>query len=391
MASYRKRGNSYQLRYSDGYDVSGNHKEITKTWKPDKNMTPRQIEKELQRQLVLFDEACRHGYTASAVKFETVAEEWLTEYAEPNLRSTTYARMKLLRKRVYSVIGHLRIDKITTRDVQKFISSLSKDGVNQKTGGPLSPKTVRHYLSYISDIFEYSIRMGYVSENPCRKVFPPRLKSVEKQIYSQEELVMLLTKMEDAPVKYRVFFFLAAYSGFRRGEMLGLEWKDVDFDNSVISVCRTSSYTADRGTHAADTKTRNSRRALKISSYIMTLLQELREEQREDAVKYGSKWVETDRLFTKWNGEPMNLQTPYGWLKDFCEENNLPFHGIHSFRHFAASALISAGLDVTTVSRALGHESATTTLSIYSHMFQTAQAKVAEAMDEAFDFLSKKT
>jgi len=99
--------------------------------------------------------------------------------------------------------------------------------------------------------------------------------------------------------------------------------------------------------------------------------------------------VETDRLFTKWNGEPMNLQTPYGWLKEFCEENNLPFHGIHSFRHFAASALISAGLDITTVSRALGHENSTTTLNIYSHMFQSAQAKVSEAMDSAFDFLKK--
>lgn len=389
IASYRKRGNSYQLRYSDGYGIDGSHKEILKTWKPDKNMTPKQIEKELQRQVVLFDEECRHGYTASAVKFETVAEEWLTEYAEPNLRSTTYARMKMLCKRVYEVIGHLRIDKITTRDIQKFISSLSKDGVNQKTGGPLSPKTVRHYLSYISDIFEYSIRMGYVSENPCRKVFPPKLKHVEKQIYSQEELALLLTRMENAPVKYKVFFFLAAYSGFRRGEMLGLEWKDIDFENNIITVRRTSSYTADRGIHTADTKTRNSRRALKISSYIMTLLKELKEEQREDAVKYGSKWVETDRLFTKWNGEPMNLQTPYGWLKEFCEENNLPFHGIHSFRHFAASALISAGLDVTTVSRALGHESATTTLGIYSHMFQSAQAKVAEAMDSAFDFLKE--
>jgi len=364
MATYRKRGDSYQLRYSDGYDARGNRKEVTKTWKPDKNMTPRQIEKELQRQLVLFDEACKHGYTASAVKFETIAEEWLVEYAEPNLRSTTYSRMKMLRKRVYAEIGHLRIDKITTRDIQKFISSLSKDGVNQKTGGPLSPKSVRHYLSYISDIYEYAIRMGAVSDNPCRNVIPPKLKSVEKQIYSQEELALLLTKMEDSPIKYRVFFLLAAYSGLRRGEMLGLEWKDIDFDSGVINVHRTSSYTSEKGIHTAETKTKNSRRALKISSFIIGMLLELKAEQESDAVKYGSLWVETDRLFTKWNGEPMNLQTPYGWLKEFCEENNLPFHGIHSFRHFAASALISAGLDITTVSRALGHENSTTTVNL---------------------------
>ncbi len=86
---------------------------------------------------------------------------------------------------------------------------------------------------------------------------------------------------------------------------------------------------------------------------------------------------------------PMNPQTPYGWLSEFCENNNLPFYGLHSFRHFAASSLISAGLDVTTVSGALGPCCSSTTLNVYCHQFQTAQARVAEAMDGAFGFLKK--
>ena len=122
----------------------------------------------------------------------------------------------------------------------------------------------------------------------------------------------------------------------------------------------------------------------------MNILKQLRSEQDEQALKYGNEWVESDRLFVKWNGEPMNNQTPYGWLKEFCEKNELPFYGIHSFRHFAASALISAGLDVTTVSGALGHSNSTTTLNVYSHRFDTAQARVSEAMDGAFGFLNKK-
>ena len=107
-------------------------------------------------------------------------------------------------------------------------------------------------------------------------------------------------------------------------------------------------------------------------------------------MRLGNKWVETDILFIKWNGKEMNNQTPYGWLKEFCEKNNLPFYGIHSFCHFAASALISAGLDVTTVSGALGHSNSGTTLNVYSHMFQNAQERVSEAMDNAFGFLQNK-
>ena len=387
MATIRKRGNSYQIRVSCGYDTNGNHKEQAMTWKPEKGMTERQIQKELNRVAVNFEEACSHGYKATAVKFQDFAEEWFNEYARFSLRSTTFERMKQLTKRVYPAIGHLRMDKITARQLQGFINSLAKEGANEKTGKPLAPKTIRHHLSFISDIFGFAAKMDVVSENPCSKVTIPKGEVKEKQIYSQEEIALLLSKINNEPTKYRAFFFLVAYSGFRRSEMLGLEWKDVDFENNVISINRTSNYTAERGIYTDTTKTKRSKRVLKISPYIMEILKKLKAEQEEEAFRLGDKWIESDRLFVKWDGSPMNNQTPYGWLKEFCEKNEMPFYGIHSFRHFAASALISAGLDVVTVSGALGHCDSGTTLNIYSHMFQTAQARVAQAMDGAFSFI----
>lgn len=387
MATIRKRGDSYSIRVSCGYDTNGKHKEQAMTWKPEPGMTKRQIEKELQRQAVLFEESVAHGYKTTAVKFQDFAEEWFEEYAKLNLRSTTYERMRQLTHRVYPAIGHLRMDKITARQLQGFVNSLAKEGANEKTGKPLASKTIRHNLSFISDVFSYAVKMDLLSDNPCRKVTIPKGEVKEKPIYSQEEMALLLTRISGEPTKYRAFFFLIAYSGFRRSEMLGLEWKDVDFEHNVITVKRTSNYTAGRGTYTDTTKTKRSQRVLKISPYIMGILKELKDEQDDEALRLGDKWVETDRLFVKWNGEPMNNQTPYGWLKEFCEKNELPFYGIHSFRHFAASALISAGLDVTTVSGALGHCNSGTTLNVYSHMFQNAQARVAEAMDGAFSFL----
>ena len=82
-------------------------------------MTERQIQKELNRQAVMFEEACMHGFKATAVKFEELAEEWFTEYATLNLRSSTLEEMRKLTKRVYPAIGHLRIDKITPRQIQR--------------------------------------------------------------------------------------------------------------------------------------------------------------------------------------------------------------------------------------------------------------------------------
>lgn len=391
MATIKKRGDSYLIRVSCGYDVNGKHKEQSMTWKPDEGMTKKQIEKELNRQAVMFEESVNHGFKTSAMKFQELAEEWFENYAKNALRSTTYERMLQLTQRVYPAIGHLRIDKITARHLQGFVNSLAKEGANEKTDKPLASKTIRHNLSFISDVFSYAVRMDLVSDNPCRKVTIPKGEVKEKPIYSQEEIAQLLTAINGEDTKYRAFFYLIAYSGFRRSEMLALEWKDIDFKNNIISIKRTSNYTSERGIYTDTTKTKRSKRVLKISPYIMGILKELKDEQDEEALRLGDKWVESDRLFVEWNGEPMNNQTPYGWLKEFCEKNDMPFYGIHSFRHFAASALISSGLDVVTVSGALGHCNSGTTLNVYAHMFQTTQARVAQTMDGAFSFLPQDT
>ena len=386
MATIRKRGDAYQIRVSVGYDTKGRHKEQAMTWKPEPGMTEKQIQKELNRQAVMFEEKCAHGYCATAVKFQDLAEEWFDLYAKYNLRKTTYQRMTQLTKRVYPAVGHLRMDKITARQLQGFINSLAQDGANMRTGKPLARKTIIHYLSFISDVFSYAMRSDLVSDNPCSKVIIPKGESKEKEIYTQEEMQRLLELLMKEPLKFRVFFFLIAYSGFRRGEMLGLEWKDIDWENGVISVRRTSNYVPHIGTYTDTTKTRKSQRSLKLADELIDMLRQWQNAQADEAFKMGDKWEETDRIFTRWNGKPLDNNAPYKWLKNLCERNELPFYGIHSFRHFTASAMISAGLDVTTVSGALGHSNSSTTLNIYSHAFQSAQARVSNAMNNVFGF-----
>lgn len=390
IATIQKRGDSYSIRVSCGYDSKGKQVIQSMTWKPEPKMTERQIEKELNRQAVMFEEACNMGYQSKAIKFEVFAEQWFEEYARPNLRNTTYERMLQLRKRVYAAIGHMRMDKITPRQIQAFVNSLSKEGANERTGKPLAPKTIRHNLSFVSDVFAYAVKMGVVSENPCSKVTLPKNEQNEKKIYTPEQVQKFLTLLNDEPLKYRTFFNLMIYSGFRRGEMLGLEWKDVDFENNIISVRRTSNYTAKKGVYTDTTKTRKSQRTLKFPQEIMDMLKEYKAEQDEQALKCGDKWVETDRLYTKWNGEPMQNGTPYFWLGEFCEKHDLPFYGLHSFRHLFASLLVNQGVDIVTVSGALGHSTVSTTSNIYCHMLEESRAKVSDAVSSALDFSCSK-
>ena len=389
MATIRKRGNTYQIRVSCGYDTSGNQVIQTTTWKPEPNMTARQIEKEVQKQAMLFEEKCLKGQITANVKFETFAEQWFEEYAKLNLRHTSYERMRQLTQRVYPAIGHLRLDKITGRHVRQFINDLALNGKSMKTGRPLSRKTAIHHLSFISDVFSYAVKMDMLSENPCRKVTVPKGEKKEKEIYTLEEIEELFRLLETAPLKYRTFFTLAIYSGFRRGELLGLEWKDIDWEHNVISVRRTSNYTADKGIYTDTTKTKKSQRSLKFPPMVMDLLKEYKSEQDEEKVKLGSKWIDYDRLFVKYDGRPMNNNTPYFWFTEFCKENNFRFCDIHSMRHFYASALINEGVDAAAVSGALGHSVISTTTSIYCHAFQQAQARASDAIASVLDFSSK--
>lgn len=380
MARVVKRNNSYQIRVSCGYTPDGKQILKTTTWTPKEGMTPRQIEKELERQKVLFEERCLSGGTVSSVKFETLAKEWFHEYAEPNLRPRTIALMHSLESRTYQAIGHLRMDKINARQIQAFIHNLAEPGVNQRTGGGLSPKTQGHYLTFISGVFEYACRMDMLKDNPARRVRIQKGETKEKQIYTLEEAQRFLDLMQREPLAFQSFFSLAMFGGFRKAEILGLEWKDIDFDTRVITIRRSSLYTKEKGMFTDTTKTKGSQRSLKLPENVLDILRRYRAEQNVYRLQIGDQWCNLDRLFTTWNGNAMGSETPYKWLKNFCEKNALRFLGIHSFRHLNASLLITSGADVKTVSSALGHSQTSTTLNIYAHTFQTAQAEASEAI-----------
>ena len=102
------------------------------------------------------------------------------------------------------------------------------------------------------------------------------------------------------------------------------------------------------------TKTKKSQRTQKYTQYVVDMLWELRKEQDEQCAGIGDKWQDCDRLFIKWDGSPMNNNTPYFWFKEFCEKNSIRFCDIHSLRRLHASLLINAGVDVVAVSGDLG-------------------------------------
>ena len=374
---------SFLIRVSLGYD--NQNKQIVKsmTYKPDKELTERQAKKEASRQAILFEDKCK-AYILSnrRVKFQILADEWLQLIEQTQeMKPSTIVRLKTLKERTYNAIGNTYVDKITYRMVQGFILDLSKNGVNQRTGQGLSQKTQKHYLTFISDVMKYALKCGYITSNPCKDISVVKTESKEKDIYSLDELKLLLSKINDkASIEYKVFFNLLAYCGVRRGEALGIEYKDIDFDTGMLSIVRTSNYNRGKGVYTSTPKTKSSNRYLYLQPHILDLIKQLQEEQREQAHKLGDLWEENDRLFTTWCGKPMHPNTPYTWLERFCKQESIPFKGLHSFRHSVATQAITNGVDVKTVSALLGHSQTSTTLNIYAHAVQKSNVKALNLM-----------
>lgn len=401
MANIREIGNSYKITVSCGYDVRGKQIRRYKTWTPDPKLSKKQVQKELQRQVVLFEESCKAGQANKAVKFEEFAEDWLKNVAALTLKERTLANYRNYTRRIYAAIGHLRLDKITARDIQKFISDMSNgERLDKYRKGKLSAKTIKNHVSLISGIYEYAIRMQTVSVNPCKATTLPKSETVEREIYTMEETqrIMDLLKLEpEKNLRFVVYFTLSVFTGFRRGELLGLEWRDVNFDKATVTINRTSAYTKERGIFTETPKTRTSYRTLKLPEPIMELLKRYKAWQEEYIENAGDKWVEeiagldgkpvaNERLFTKWDGTPMFPNTPALFFGRFCKKHGLRYLSCHSFRHLNASILINAGVDVKTIQNCLGHSSATTTISVYCHAFQAAQAAAMEAVSSVIRF-----
>ncbi len=380
MATITKRGNTFRIRTSCGYDVNGKQVVKSTTYKPQEGMSDKAIE-EVNRQAVLFEEQCRHGQSVTAAKFETFAREWFKDCAELKLKRQTLCRYHCMEKRVYAALGHIRIDRISPLDIQRFVGILN----NEK----LAPHTVRGYVWFVSVVLNYALKKRLIAYNPCVTVDFPEIRKTERNFYSTGEvkkLLELLWNGREDKKPFAAFFTLAAYTGCRRGELLGLEWKDIDFNSGVLSINRAYYYDSLTRTHFTDTpKTKTSRRSLKLPAAVLETLKTLQAWQAKQREVCGGSWVESDRLFTALDGSPMPVQAPYNFLQRFCKKAGLRPVTVHSFRHFNASALIEAGVDVVTVQTALGHSTAATTLNIYSHAFSNAQTRAMEAIASVID------
>ncbi len=396
MATARPKGRGYEIRVSLGYATNG--KKITKshTWIPPKNLTPKQIEKELNRQKILLEEEYKNGKCIHGnIKFQAFSERWLEEYAKKNLAPKTYARYISYLKRINSAIGHIKLEDLKPTHLNYFYKELSKPGISLKTkynenrkeigDGRLAPKTVLDHHRVISKILNTAVKWQIINENVARRADPPKVPYREINVLDEQETKKLMLALNQESIQHKTMIMILLLTGIRRGELFGLEWKDIDFKNQTMKIARTSQYVGNRQLITKEPKTHSGIRTLSIGNSLCALLKSYYKWQLQQKLKAISCWGETDRLFTSCDGTPMYPDSLTKWFQNFLKRNNLPKVTLHSLRHTNATLMIAEGTDIRTVSNRLGHAHTSTTLNIYAYALKSKDQEAADKLDCLYD------
>ena len=329
---------------------------------------------ECKEKLQALKEQC--GRTTDRLKPDMPLGDWLDfwyqNFSKPKIRQTT---QDCYENRIYNhiipEIGKIPLNKLTQNELQQFYARLKKSGRRRHVdhyGEGLSDRMVRSCHTTCRTALEKAVVEGLITTNPaigCR--LPPK-KSREMQVLTHDEIRRFLIQAKEEG--YYEMFLLELTTGMRRGEILGLQWKDINLHTGELHIRRQ---VVKKGTETliSKPKTKSSIRTLLLPNDMVEILAELNK-------KSTCEWVFPSPVN---EGEPRNPASIYGKFQKILERSHCKKIRFHDLRHTFATMALENGMDIKTLSAMIGHISAETTLNIYSHITDTMQQQAAVRID----------
>ena len=278
-------------------------------------------------------------------------------------------------------------DKLTKKTAEKIAAALGRpfkelyELVYEKGG--LSSSTVLHIRATMSAIMRTAVKKGLLEKNPVVNTTPPKLEHKKKLFLDAGQCKQLLGILEDIENRQlRVMINTLLFTGLRSGELLALQWRDVNFDEGTITVNKTLLRLVGEY-RLSEPKTKSSERIVNAQPELLGLLKEHKAWQDEQKAIFGAAWEQPEQVFSTATGRFYNGVTLNQQFKRILRKNDLPDLHIHDLRHATASLLINAGLPVRVVADHLGHRSTQTTENVYTHVFAESRARAADAISIA--------
>ena len=287
--------------------------------------------------------------------------------------------------KVYAAVRGERVNAEAAEAVCKGLNlKLSEAFLVVRDNKALSAKTVLEHHRLISTVLEQALKEGLVAVNVASRATLPKVERKEVNYFQPEQIAAIREALEHEPLKWKALVHMLLITGARRGEVLGLKWDNVDFENSRVYICNSVLYSADVGIYESTPKTERSKRYIYLPAETMALLRAYRAWQIAERERLDGYYLDRGFVFAQDNGAPMHPDSVTDYLKKLSRRYGLPHLNPHAFRHTMASMLYYNGVDSVSISKRLGHAQVSTTSNIYAHVIESADRKNAEILSDIF-------
>ncbi len=366
----RKRKNgTWEARFTVGKDMYG--RQIQRSVY---GSTQEEVRQKLAKAVVSIDE---NTYVEPCkLTLEQWISEWLDAYVKDSVKPYTFDQyVSICNVHIIPALGHLKIADISPVQVQHFYNRLFR-------GKALSAKTIKNVHGVLHRSLNQAVKIGYLQKNPTEVCELPKCEKTKITPLESDDIKKFLTAISGH--QFELVYYVTLFSGMRLGEVLGLTWDCVNFQENTILVNKQLQKTSKvKGTfHLVSTKSSNER-AIVLAPTVMAKLSEMKARQEEWAEVAGPAWNnELNLVFTNELGEHLYHETVYRNYKRVVRSIGLDDKRFHDLRHSFAVMSLESGDDIKTVQENLGHSTASFTLDKYGHTTRNMKQRSAQNIEK---------
>lgn len=331
--------------------------------------------KDAERAMHEFIREIEKGYymTDSKITIAEWLDTWLEVYITPNVSPTTLSRYEgMIKRYIKPLIGHIQVQQLTTLAVQAWVNSLKVSPITQKE---MAVATIKHSYHVLKGSLDKAVLAGIIPRSPCSGIMLPKGQKKPAVVYDEAQIKQLIAAAKGTEMEIVIDIELCL--GLRRGELLGLQWDDIDFEKNQIHVVRNRVVVNGKSI-VKDPKTESSRRTVDVP---VQLIQKLRQHKTNciaNRLRLGKDYTVTDFVIVHPDGRPIYPEYLSQLFTKLQKKADLPKCRFHDLRHLCASIMLMQGVNVKVAQEHLGHKDISTTMNIYSHVLPSVAKEAAQ-------------
>lgn len=331
--------------------------------------------KDAELEMHKFIREIEKGYHVTNDKI-TIAEwidTWLEVYIVENVSPTTYSRyVGMINRYIKPLIGTIQVSELTTLAVQAWVNNLK---ISPVSGKEMAAATVKHAYHVLKGSMDKAVLAGIIPRTPCTGIMLPKGQKKPAVVYDEVQIKELIAAAKGTEMELIIDIELCL--GLRRGELLGLRWKDIDWEKNQIHIVHNRVVVKGKSVDK-DPKTETSRRTVDVPAQLIQKLRQHKNNCLANRLRLGPSYTVTDYVIVHPDGRPIYPEYVTQLFKKLQKKAGLPECRFHDLRHLCASIMLMQGVNVKVAKEHLGHKDITTTMNIYTHVLPSVAKEAAQ-------------